>query len=49
MVRKHVWIGIMLAVMLLGSLSLLSLAAPAPSRPAQGGEYLLKYPGFVVI
>jgi len=46
MVRKHVWIGIMLAVMLLGSLPLLSLAAPAPSRLAQGGENLLKNPGF---
>jgi len=46
MIRKRIWIGIFLAVVLLGAVPVSSLSAPALSRPVQAGQELLKNPGF---
>ncbi len=46
MIYKRALIGVLLVVVLLGTVSAFSWAAPNPSQPAQEGTNLLKNPGF---
>jgi LysM repeat protein len=46
MIRNRMWIGILLVVVVLGTVPVLSLATPTLSWPSQEGVELLKNPGF---
>ena len=46
MIPKRTLLGILLAAMLLGTVSTYSIAAPVLSQPAQDGQNLLQNPGF---
>ena len=46
MIRNRTLAGILLAAVLVGMVSALSLAAPVPSQPAQEGTNLVRNPGF---